>query len=147
MSDPVSLATLDVLTKVVPAALLADDNLYSLAICRMVNLSLEHGNTDASCVAYVCAGRLHCGTAFRRLRCRLSVRPARLSTWSNNAGGSASKLRTYMLFGNLVMPWTKHVRTGRDLVRRAFERRMQIGDLTFATYSCNSLISEPSRGG
>ena len=28
---------------------------------------------------------------------------------------------TYMSFGNLVMPWTRHIRTGRDLVRRAFD--------------------------
>jgi len=46
-----------------------------------------------------------------------------------------------MLFGNLIMPWTKHVRTGRDLVRRAFDVANAIGDLAYATYSCNSLIT------
>src|SRR5262249_14055271 len=65
MSDPVALATLEVLTKVVPAALLAgNENLYSLAICRAVNLSLEHGNTDASCGAYVALGGLIAGPHF-----------------------------------------------------------------------------------
>ena len=44
-----------------------------------------------------------------------------------------------MSFGNLVMPWTKHVRAGRDLVRRAFDAANKIGDLTFAAYSCNNL--------
>ena len=43
--------------------------------------------------------------------------------------------RTYVSFGNLVMPWTKHVKTGRDLLRRAFEAANKIGDLTFAAYS------------
>jgi signal transduction histidine kinase/GAF domain-containing protein len=47
--------------------------------------------------------------------------------------------RTYMSFGNLVMPWTRHVRTGRDLVRRAFDVANEMGDLTFAAYSCNNL--------
>ena len=37
------------------------------------------------------------------------------------------------------MPWTKHVRAGRDLMRRAFEAANEIGDLTFAAYSCNNL--------
>ena len=37
------------------------------------------------------------------------------------------------------MPWTKHVRACRDLVRRAFEAANKIGDLTFAAYSCNNL--------
>src|SRR5258708_32285326 len=33
-------------------ALYTDANLYLLVICRQVNLSLEHGNCDASCFAY-----------------------------------------------------------------------------------------------
>src|SRR6476469_10243454 len=44
-----------------------------------------------------------------------------------------------MSFGNLVMPWTKHVRTGRYLVRRAFDAANKAGDLTFAAYSRNNL--------
>src|SRR6202040_2872860 len=45
------------------------------------------------------------------------------------------KARTYVSFGNLVMPWTKHVKTARDLLRRGFDAANKIGDLTFAVYS------------
>ena len=38
-----------------------------------------------------------------------------------------------------VLPWTRHVRAGRDLVRRAFEAANKIGDLTYAAYCCNQL--------
>ena len=58
MSDPASLATLDVLTKVLPPASFTDANLLSLAVCRAVNLSLERGNSDGSCVAYVWLGQV-----------------------------------------------------------------------------------------
>jgi hypothetical protein len=44
-----------------------------------------------------------------------------------------------MVFGSHVMPWTKHVRAGRDLVHRTFEAANKIGDLTFAAYSCINL--------
>ena len=37
----------------------------------------------------------------------------------------------------LVLPWTRHVRAGRDLVRRAFEAANKNGDLTFAAYCGN----------
>ena len=47
--------------------------------------------------------------------------------------------RTYMAFGNFVMPWTRHVRSGRELVRRAFDIANKAGDLTFAAYSCDNL--------
>src|SRR3979490_342674 len=53
MSDPASLATLDVLTKIGAPAVYTDANLVALVACRAVNLSLEHGNCDASCSAYV----------------------------------------------------------------------------------------------
>src|SRR5256886_17458724 len=44
-----------------------------------------------------------------------------------------------MNFGNVVLPWTRHVRAGRDLVHRAFEAANKIGDLTFAAYCCTHL--------
>ena len=56
MSDPASLATLDVLSKLSQPAWYTDANLVSLAICRAVNLSLEGGNCDGSCFAYVMLG-------------------------------------------------------------------------------------------
>ena len=137
MSDALSLATQDVLTKVVPPALFTDRNLLSLVICRMVNLSLEYGNSDGSCFAYVFLGMIagphfdnyEGGFQFGRLGYAL-VEKRSLHRY---------RARTYMAFGSFVMPWTRHVRTGRDLVRRAFDVANRIGDLTFGAYSCNNL--------
>ena len=137
MSDPAMLGTLDVLTEVVTPALFTDRNLLSLVICRMVNLSLEHGNSDGSCFAYVFLGMIagphfdnyEAGFQFGRLGYELVER----------RGLHRYQARTYMSFGNLVMPWTRHVRTGRDLVRRAFDAANKAGDLTFAAYSRNNL--------
>jgi PAS domain S-box-containing protein len=137
MSNPEVRSTLDVLTEVVTPALFTDDNLLSLVICRMVNLSLEHGNSDGSCFAYVWLGMIlgpHFGdyrTGFRFGRLGHDLVEKR--------GLHRYQARAYMSFGNLVMPWTRHVQIGRDLVRRAFDVANKIGDLTFAAYSCNNL--------
>src|SRR5260370_14342986 len=137
MNDAEHLATLDVLTEVVTPALFTDENLLSLVICRMVNLSLEHGNSDGSCFAYVWFamiagprfGNYEAGFRFGRLGHDLVENP----------GLHRFQARTYMSFGNLVMPWTRHVQSGRDLVRRAFEAANKIGELTFPAYDCNNL--------
>jgi PAS domain S-box-containing protein len=137
MSDPASLATLDVLSKVLPPALHTDANLVSLAICRAVNLSLERGNSDGSCVAYVLLGMIagphfgnyKAGFRFGRLGYEL-VEQRELKRF---------QARSYLWFGQLVMPWTKHIRASRDLMRRAFEAANKIGDLTVAAYSCDAL--------
>jgi PAS domain S-box-containing protein len=137
MDDPASLATLDVLTKVVPPALYTDANLVSLATCRAVNLSLENGNSDGSCVAYVWLGTIagphfnnyEAGFRFGRLGYELV----------KQRGLKRFQARTYMCFGSHVMPWAKHILAGRDLLRRAFEAANKIGDLTVAAYSCDAL--------
>ena len=137
MSDALSLATQDVLTKVLPAALFTDSSLLSLVVCRMVNLSLEHGNCDGSCFAYVFLGMVagphfdnyEGGFQFGRLGYALVEK----------RGLHRYRARTYMSFGSMVMPWTRHVRTGRDLIRRAFDVANRTGDLTFGAYSCNNL--------
>jgi PAS domain S-box-containing protein len=44
-----------------------------------------------------------------------------------------------MDFGNNVLPWTRHIRAGRDLVHRAFEAANKMGDLNCAASCCNQL--------
>jgi PAS domain S-box-containing protein len=139
MTDPDALDALDVLAELVTPALFSDENLCSLVICRMVNLSLEHGNSDGSCFAYVWFaiiagprfGNYDGAARFGRLGYDLVEK----------RGLKRFQARTYMSYGDIVLPWSKHVRTGRDLVRRAFDAANEIGDLTFAAYSCNHLIT------
>jgi PAS domain S-box-containing protein len=137
MSDPASIATLDVLTKVLSPALFTDANFLSLAICRAVNLSLARGNSDGSCVAYVWLGMI-AGPHFGNYKA--GFRFGRLGyELVEQRGLKRFQARTYLWFGQLVMPWTKHVQAGRDLMRRAFEAANQTGDLTVAAYSCDAL--------
>ncbi|SIO65520.1 PAS domain S-box-containing protein [Bradyrhizobium erythrophlei] len=138
MTDPDVLDVLDVLVEVLTPALFCDENLCSLVICRMVNLSLEHGNSDGSCYAYVWLaiiagprfGNYKDGFRFGQLGYDLVEK----------RGLKRFQARTYMSFGDIVLPWTKHVRAGRDLVRRAFDAASEIGDVTYAGFCCDHLI-------
>jgi PAS domain S-box-containing protein len=137
MRDPTSLATLDVLTKLAAPFEYTDANLLSLAICRMVNLSLEHGNSDRSCFAYVWLGVI-AGPHFGDYKA--GFRFGQLGyDLIEQRGLKRFPARSYMCFGNFVLPWTKHVRAGRDLIRRAFEAANRDGDLTYASYCGNQL--------
>jgi len=132
MTDAASLGTIEVLNKVVPPALWTDANLVFLVICRAVNLTLEHGNCDGSCAAYVRLGMMvgarlgdyQVGFRFGQLGYDLVER----------RGLKDSQPRTYMHFGNVILPMTRHVRAGRDLIRQAFEAANKIGDLICGSY-------------
>jgi PAS domain S-box-containing protein len=139
VTNPDVLDVLEVLSEIVTPAVFFDQSLCSLVICRMVNLSLEHGNSDASCFAYVWFGivtgpnfgNFQDGFRFGRLGYELVER----------RGLKRYQARTYMSFGNLVMPRVKHVLEGRDLVRRAFDAAYQAHDFTFAAYSLDQLVT------
>jgi len=101
--DPDCIATLDVLTLTVPAANFTDENLFCTAVARMASLSVEHGNVDASCHAYVWLGMI------------LSLRPP--GHRSGRAAGSGS-LQSAHLLG---------LRTPHQSVDEAFARRSRLG--------------------
>jgi PAS domain S-box-containing protein len=138
MTDPESLATVDVLTKMGMPAALSDVNLYVLVVCRVVNLSLERGHSDGSCYAYesllaVAGG--HYGDydiAFRFGRLGYDLVEQR--------GLRRFPARIYVNFGNLLS-WTQNIRAGRDVLRRAFDTANTMGDLPYVAFASYSLTT------
>jgi PAS domain S-box-containing protein len=141
MADPVCRATMDVLTRISRPALFADQNLLRLAIGRMGNLSLEHGNSAVSGYAYVWIGVVLAGyfddyeAAFRfgKAGLDLSERPEyrQYSFRANN----------YLDFANRIAPWTQHLRTCRPWLQSSFKAAQDGGETIYAAYSRSALIS------
>jgi PAS domain S-box-containing protein len=139
ITDSDVLDTLDVFTEIVTPALLFDVHLSSLVVCRMVNLSLEHGNCDGSCFCYVWLG-MFAGPRFNNYKD--GFRFAQLGyDLVEKRGLVRYQARTYMNVGCTVLPWVKHVGSGRELIRRAFDAAYRVGDLTFASYSWDQLVT------
>ncbi|MGK3962480.1 AAA family ATPase [Sorangium sp. So ce118] len=139
MTDQDCRATIDVLSSCDVPALSSDKNLLNLLVARMVNLSLEHGNSDASCLAYVRLGSLlgshfgdyRAGFRFGKLGLDLTEKRAVLRF----------KARVYFVFWYTINPWTRHVRTSFDPLRRGFHAAQEIGDLTYSSYLSAVLVT------
>jgi PAS domain S-box-containing protein len=135
MADPVACGTMDVLTVLVSPAWYIDESLRRLIVGRMANLSLEYGNSDASCLAYIVLGTVlgpdfgdyDAGYRFAQLGLDLVER----------RGLDRFKARVYVGFGS----WTRHVRTGRPWLRRAFDAAQQVGDLHYASFTRHHLLT------
>jgi PAS domain S-box-containing protein len=138
MVDPEWRATMDVLTAALPPALFTDEKLLCLVICRMANLSLEHGSSDAACVAYVSLGML-LGPRFGNYRAGFSFGKLGLDLVDRRGLGRFES-RVCVMFGGRVSPWTQPVRAGLSLVWRAFDAASRLGDLTYAGLTRNVLI-------
>jgi len=138
MSNPESVAAMEVMDKALPPALFTDTNLFPLLLWRIINFSLEHGNTDASCYAYVHGGAI-AGARFgnRKAGFRLGQLGYDLV---ERRGLRRFKARTHIGFGVYTVSWTKHWRMARELIRDGFDAANTIGDVTWAAYSWHNLI-------
>jgi predicted ATPase/signal transduction histidine kinase len=139
MTDPAWLATLDVLAALEEPAHFTDENLRCLAVARIVNFSLEHGNSDGSCVAYVHLGWFveprfgNYQAAFRFGKLALDL--------VEKHGLERFRTRVSQCFGYFINPWSTHLRTSLDVLRRSFTTGQDAGDLKYATYSCDRLVT------
>jgi PAS domain S-box-containing protein len=130
-------ATVDVLTAALAPFLLTDTNLFRLAICRITNLSLEHGNSDGSCIAYVYLNLIlreefddnEAGRRFGVLALALV-----------DSGLGRFKGRIYTSFAEACSPWTDHFRVGSPYGERAATAARESGDVVFELYSRLLLI-------
>jgi PAS domain S-box-containing protein len=138
MRDPVSLATLDVLTVLGPPALYSDENLNTLTRCRAANLGLSHGNSDSAPAHYVSVGLVACylfgdydvGYRLGKLACDL-IEARGLKRFAG---------RTHVTFGALV-PWTRPIRESIEPTQRAFQMANEQGDPAYAAFACRALVS------
>ncbi|HEX5079122.1 MAG TPA: serine/threonine-protein kinase PknK, partial [Geminicoccaceae bacterium] len=132
MTDPDRRATMDVLTALASLALFSDGKLFRLVICRMAALSLEHGSSDGSCLAYAWFGGIvgtYLGdyqTGYRLGRVGVDLVEKR--------GLDRFSARVYLVFGAHVAHWTQPLAIGRGFLRRAVDAAEKAGDQICAAY-------------
>ena len=133
MIDPDRCATMDVLTALVSPALFTDENLFRLVIGRMATLSLEHGNSDGSCLAYAWLGGV-VGRYFGDYQAGFRLGKLGLDLVEKR-GFDRLSARVYLVFAVHVAHWTQPLTASRVFLRRAFDEAQRTGDLTYAAYS------------
>jgi PAS domain S-box-containing protein len=140
MTDPQHRATVDVLTGALAPFLLTDTTLFKLAVCRITNLSLRHGNTDGSCIGYAYInlilreerGDYESGRRFGLLSVKL-------------VDGELGRFkgRIYTSFAESCSPWTDHFRVSVPYGERASVYARESGDIVFDLYA--QLLLVPHR--
>ncbi|HTD56800.1 MAG TPA: serine/threonine-protein kinase PknK, partial [Silvibacterium sp.] len=115
MTDPACRATLDILTVTEGPAFFTDQNLRCLVVARMVNLSLEHGNSDGSCVAYAQLGWF-VGPRFGDHQAAFRFGKLALDLVEQR-GLERFRGRVSQIFGYFINPWSRPLRSSLELFR------------------------------
>jgi predicted ATPase/signal transduction histidine kinase len=132
MTDPEMQVAMQVFSALTPPAYFTDFHLYCLQLCRMVNVSIQHGTSVASANAYAFWGvtlgrvfhRYEEGYRFAKLACDLVEKH----------GLIANQAKVYIQMGAIAV-WTQSIATAIDFSRMAFRSAIETGDLIYACYS------------
>jgi PAS domain S-box-containing protein len=139
MTDPELLAAMEVLSVLLGAAYFTDIQLHRLHLCRMVNISIEHGvcgPTAHGCgfLGYILGPSFHRydeAYRFGKLACDLAEKHDFF----------AYKARTYVAMA-LVAVWSRPLEIAVDFNRAAFHAATETGSPEMASYSLFHLLAD-----
>lgn len=127
MTDPDTIAAMETLSAVFPAAAYSSWFLAYLVVARMVRLSILHGNAPASVHGYVSLGQVLCsrfgefhdGYRFGKLACELGQRP----------GFGSYNMEAFSILGGTIAGWSRPLREALDLFPTAIRIGREYGKL------------------
>jgi PAS domain S-box-containing protein len=138
MTDSELQTAMQVLSVLTPPAYFTDFRLYCLQVCRMVNVSIQHGTSGPSAHAFGFLG-IVLGLAFHRYRD--AHRFAKLACdLVEKHGFIAYQAKAYVSMGIAAL-WTQPITTAIDFNRMAIRTATETGDLTSACYGMFRSVS------
>ena len=139
MTDPEIKAAMSILAVLFAPSIATDRNLLLLCGCHMVNMSIRHGNCDASVMAYGYLG-MDLGPYFGDYR--QGFRFGRLGyDLMEKRGLVAYKAKIEFIIGCFISFWLEPLNRGIEYLGSAFKAAADAGDLNVASYCCDCLVS------
>ena len=138
MTDPELQAAMRLCSDLAGVAYFTDVHLMCLLACRMVNISMQHGMSDASAHAYGCWAFLGLvfhrygeGYRFAKVGCDLVEKHNFI----------AHQAKVYLLTA-IAAFWTQPIASAIDFTRTGIRTAIETGDLTFACYGIAHMGTE-----
>lgn len=132
IQDPRILSQIELLANAAPCAYIGKPEVFPFLALRMLNLSLRHGNTPASCFAYSVYGFMLVAV-FQRAEDGL--RFSQMSLHLNEKLADISLRGTLLhLHGDHINFWKNPIREDLPILDRAFVACQQAGDHVYGNY-------------
>jgi len=130
--DPYIQVSIDLLSNAAPCAYIGQPEAFPYIALKMLNLSLQNGNTSESCFAYSAYG-LMLVAAFGDIES--GYRFSEMSIQLNEKLNDVSKRGTLLhIHADHINFWKNHIRTDLPMLDRAFVACQQAGDYVYANY-------------
>ncbi|MBK7002518.1 MAG: AAA family ATPase [Rhodoferax sp.] len=134
MTDSEHLATMQLLRWLFQASFLSGrSNLVALAICKTVNLSLQHGNSAISSFGYVMYGHI-LGWSLGDFKTGYQYGTLGI-TLSNHLDNLSVRADCYFDYALFIHHWNHPLRTSDDYYDRSFDSGLESGNLVICNYA------------
>ncbi|HEY9608797.1 AAA family ATPase [Allocoleopsis sp.] len=137
MSNPEIRACMKLLMNITGPAYFVDQDLLALISLKMVNLSLEHGNSEVSAHGYAFWGFL---AGARLIDYEVGYEFGQLSMQLNEKFNNVNLVcKIFNMFGGLINPWRDHLKKGIPFLRNGYLSGLETGDV-YISYNSYHLI-------
>jgi predicted ATPase/two-component sensor histidine kinase len=142
MKDTYKLAAMRILEAMIPAAFIANPQLFPIIIFKMVGFSLKYGNMPLSIVSYGGYGLIHCailgdinaGYQYGLLGLKLLER----------LDAKDRKAQIYLVFNTFIRHWKEHLKESLEPLIKGVQSGLETGNIQDAcycsSYYCNYLF-------
>ncbi|HEY9709453.1 MAG TPA: ATP-binding protein, partial [Oculatellaceae cyanobacterium] len=122
-----------ILMNIAAPAYMINQPLLALSVLAIVNISLQHGNTNLSSFVYATYGMILCGKFYEyETGYEFGVLALRLNDKFHNTSLDG---RVYLIFGNFILPWRKPVKGNISIQHKAYTAAMAVGDFSYCHHS------------
>lgn len=138
MVDEEQLAIMEILINSIPTTYKAAPMLMPIITCKMVQMSIEYGNSPMSAVAYASYGLIQCGVlknielGYRAGKMAVSLMEIKKI---DNYKAMILEIYTYC-----IQHWKEHLKDTLPLILKGYEAGMTNGDFQFGGYCLNEYV-------
>lgn len=138
MTDPYKLSAMQILKTLCAPVFMARPEIFPQIIITMVNLCIEHGNSELSSFAYGFYGLLLSGigeldNGYQSGQIALHL--------LERFDAKELKAKVYNLFNSNIRSWKEHVRNSIVPLQEAVQSGLETGDIEWGGYSAANLCS------
>ncbi|MDY6880661.1 MAG: AAA family ATPase [Thermodesulfobacteriota bacterium] len=138
LNDPYKLAVARIFISCSVSAYTSAPEFLPLIAMKLVNLSLESGNSRYSPYAYVIYGLILCG---KLGEVDLGYRFGRLALdLTAKLNATELEAKVYYVFGDMINHWKNHYREDLTYLLESYRSGSENGDLAFASYALNHYV-------
>lgn len=132
-TDPIQIALMETIDALALASYYSDQNLFTLLMCRLVNLSIDHGNTGASTLGYVTFG-FALGLIFNDTKSAFSYGKLAYDLAEKHEY-VAFKAQVCNVFASMITIWSHHVRMHIETSKIGFRAGIESGSIMLSCFN------------